>query len=396
VVPDTAEYRNEAFSRAGNMFQTNLLSGLKSAGIPASLVLSCPPLPSFPRSAALVTRGGRAILPCDIPIVLLPLVNISPLKQIGLGLVVLCRLLRWGWKHRKAERRVVYTFNLSVPPGLFTLLAARLIGAKAVASVNDINVPGATVPRTWSTRLDYWLHKVLLPRFDALVPVSRAIIEDFAPSAAHVRVEGGILPELAAECGLKVTANSRDFCVIFAGSMEAVNGVEIVLEAITRLPGRHYRFIFAGSGPLAGAVEQAALGDSRIEYRGFLKLSELLSIYRQADVIINMRLTQALPSRYFFPSKLMEFLASGTPVISTCTGHVEEEFGKFVFLLKEETPDGLALAIRRAEATGARTRNKMGAKARAHMLEHKTWSAQAKRVGKLLESLAFAPAKGLN
>ncbi len=30
----------------------------------------------------------------------------------------------------------------------------------------------------------------------------------------------------------------------------------------------------------------------------------------------------------------MEYLASGTPVITTCTGHVEEEFADIVYLLK--------------------------------------------------------------
>ncbi len=32
---------------------------------------------------------------------------------------------------------------------------------------------------------------------------------------------------------------------------------------------------------------------------------------------------------------MMEYLASGVPVISTCTGHVEEEFGAFTYLLRE-------------------------------------------------------------
>jgi glycosyltransferase involved in cell wall biosynthesis len=388
VVPDTPSFRNRAFSRAGNMFQSNLLDGLKAAGMEPSLVLSCRPLPAYPASRIVVASSARARLSCGIPITLLPILNITPLKQVLLGFSVLLRLLCWGWKHRGASTRVVYTFNLTVPPAMFTLLAGRLIRAKAVASVNDINVPGETVPRTWTWRLDYYLHKLLLPCFDALVVVSRDIIDDFAPGVPHVRVEGGIVPDMVAP----VRPAQRDtFDVVFAGGMEAVNGVEPMLQAISRIKGDHYRFIFAGSGLLADVVRRAALEDPRIIYRGFLNLSELLPIYAQADVLINMRLTMNMRSRYFFPSKLMEFLASGTPVISTCTGHVEQEFGDLLFLLKDETPDGLANAIRQAEAVGRKERVRIGRKAREYMLQHKTWRAQAGRVSALLTSLASAP-----
>jgi glycosyltransferase involved in cell wall biosynthesis len=389
VVPDTPEFRNQAFSRAGNMFQSNLLGGLKDAGMEPSLVLSCRPLPAYPSSRTVVAHASRVSLSCGIPITLLPILNITPLKQIFLGFSVLLRLLCWGWKHRDASTRVVYTFNLTVPPALFTLLAARLIRAQAVASVNDINVPGETVPRTWTWRLDYNLHKLLLPRFDALVVVSRDIIDDFAPGVPYVRVEGGIVPEMVAPVPPDIMPVQRDtFHVVFAGGMEAVNGVEPMLQAISRIKGERYRFIFAGSGPLADAVRRTALEDPRIIYRGFLNLSELQPIYAQADVLINMRLTMKMRSRYFFPSKLMEFLASGTPVISTCSGHVEQEFGNLLFLLKDETPQGLVDAIHKVEEVSRERRLAMGRKAREYMLRNKTWRAQAGRVSALLTSLA--------
>jgi glycosyltransferase involved in cell wall biosynthesis len=387
VVPDAAEYHNQAFSRAGNMFQENLLAGLSASGIVLSLVLSCRPMPAFPRSRRILVHARRALLSSGIPVSMIPFLNVSPLKQLMVGVWVLFRLLWWGWKNRDAATRIVYTFNLTVPPALFTMCAARLIGARVVASVNDINEPGATVPRTWIWRLDFVLHKALLPRFDALVAVSSAIIDDFAPKVRSVRVEGGITPEMADLCRDVGQREHDDFRVVFAGGMEAANGVEVMLQAISLLPGPRYRFVFAGGGPLAEVVQRAAAKDSRIEYRGLLKLSELLPIYRQADVLINMRLTKAMRTRYFFPSKLLEFLASGTPVISTCTGHVEEEFGKYLFLLRDETPGGVAEAIRVVDAAGADSRRRTGSAARAFMLVNKTWQAQAARVGALLETL---------
>ena len=393
VVPDIAEFRNRAFSPAGNMFQENLLSGLQAEGTTPSLVLSCRPVPAFPRSSRLAVRAERRRLGSGIPLHLLPFINVSPLKQLGVGVAVFCSLLWWGWKHRASRTRIVYTYNLTVPPGLFTLLAARCIGALAVASVNDICEPGESAPRRWAWRLDYMLHRFLLPRFDALVVVNANIIEDFAPRARYSLVEGGLTPEMAVEPGfLKESARPDRFTVVFAGRLEALNGVEVMLQAISQLEGERYRFVLAGEGPLSDAVRQAAKKDSRIEYLGLLKVHDLLSIYKQADVLISMRLTKALRTNYFFPSKLMEMLASGTPVISTCTGHVEAEFGRFLIPLRNESPEGLAEAIRDAAGTDLEARKEMGKRARAFMLANKTWQVQTGKINRLLRSIASAPA----
>jgi glycosyltransferase involved in cell wall biosynthesis len=105
-----------------------------------------------------------------------------------------------------------------------------------------------------------------------------------------------------------------------------------------------------------------------------------------------MRLTKALRTTYFFPSKLLELLASGTPVISTCTGHVESQFGEFLFPLRNESPEGLAKAIRAAEAIDREARKAMGKRAQAFMLANKTWQIQAGKINSLLRSIAAVPA----
>ena len=387
VVPDVAAFRNEAYSPAGNAFQEQLIAGLRGAGLAPSLVLSCRPLAAFPRSRKLVAGRQRAQLSCGTRVVLVPLLNLAVVKQVLVGIWVFVSLLWWGWKNRAAAR-IVYTYNLTMPPGVFTLLAARCIGARAVASVNDINVPGRGAPSSWPWRLDYALHALLVPRFDGLVVVSRAITRDFAPMVKHVLVEGGLSTDIVA--GLESAGDrppQREFRVVFAGRMKEANGVRMMLQAIARLPENHYRFIFAGDGPLSGEVKTAARGDSRIDYRGFLKVQELLSIYTQAHVLINMRLTKTIETGYFFPSKLMELLASGTPVISTCTGHVEEEFGGLLVPLRDETADGLAQAIHTVEATRPELRCEMGSRARLYMLSHKTWQAQTAKISRFLRNV---------
>ncbi len=387
VVPEGPRYHTAAFSQAGQMYQRELLSGLARAGLAPSVVLSALPLPGYPKSRRLWVRGEEAGLPDGTPLKLLPFINVTPLKQVTIGLATLVRLLLWGYRTRGSGSRLVYTYNLSVPPGLFTLLGARIVGAKAVVSLCDVNVPGATVPDKWAWRLDYWLHRRLAPRFDAHVVASDAIARDFAAGKPCLRVEGGIRKEqLAAEAAASPGGDGEKetFVVTATGRLDDINGIPVLLRAFSLLEGSQYRLRIAGAGPLEGLVRQAAAADPRIAFYGLISFTEVLGLYRDSDVLVNMRITKGMSTNYFFPSKMMEYLASGTPVVTTCTGHVEEEFGALVYLLRDETPEGLADAIRLAARQGSTERRNLGRKAREYMLAHKTWSAQALKLARFL------------
>jgi len=386
IVPDSAPFRSEAFSRAGNLFQESVLEGLVESGLPPSIALSVEPISSFPRASRVLIRGRRTTLPGAIEIQLMPFINITPLKQLCLGLGVMWRLLHWSWLHRK-ESRVICTYNMTVPPGLFVWLSARLSRSKIVALLCDINIPGQTVPNGIWYRLDFWLHRCLIPRLNGAVVVADAIAVDFAAGVPTMRMEGGIRSDILDKLRRLPRKSGNEFVIGVAGSLDTTNGIDTVLAAFRQLPG-DCRLRVAGKGPLEGEVKRAAAADSRIDYLGFVSLDQVLELYSSADVLVAMRPTKGLKTRYFFPSKVMEYLASGTPVVATATGHVEKEFGEFVYLLRDETADGLAKLLMVVRGEPASARAERGARGNRHMATHKTWNAQAARVATFLRRVA--------
>jgi glycosyltransferase involved in cell wall biosynthesis len=385
ILPNTPEFHTSAFSRAGSMYQENLLSGMKAAGLVPSEILSMRQIEAFPRSNQLLVGTEHARLSDGTKIRLLPFFNISPIKQLLIGILVLSSIVRWGWRTRKKQYRIVYTYNLTVPPGLFTLLGARLVGAKAFVSLNDINKPGNRVPDTLYYRLDYWLQRKLIPRFDGHIAVADAIMEDFAPDKSYVRIEGGISLDLILKTAIPQGAvpGRRDLITLVAtGSLNETNGFATILSAFALLTDPRYRLKIAGGGPLANTIEAAAARDVRIEYCGELTLDALLCLYNSADILINMRLTKKIDTRYFFPSKMMEYLVSGKPVITTNTGHIENEFADFVYLLSDESPKGLAEMIVYIASLQPSYLAERGARARSYMCINKTWEAQGQKVAK--------------
>lgn len=391
IVPDEAQQDNIAFSRAGNMCQLAIINGMKKAGLMPDEVYSLRPVASFPRTRQLLFRKSYAIVEKAIQLRFIPFINFTPIKQLTAGLYVLLALLQWGWKSRNDKHRIIYTFNISVPPGIFILTAALLTRSKAVAMIYDINVPGETKPKSIFSFIDFFMHKQLLKRFDGLVVITNAIALDFAPSVQYLRVEGGITSDLIAQYEVLEADQLRNplfFTIVTAGRLDEANGIREILAAFSQMDGEMYRLHIAGAGPLEAEVVEAAENDSRITFHGFVPFAKVLKLYAVADALVCMRLTQRINTRYFFPSKIMEYLASGVPVITTCPGNMAEEYGEFAYLLKEESPDALADLVKAVAATPWEQRVARGRAARQYMLKYKTWDAQANRIVGFLDMIA--------
>jgi glycosyltransferase involved in cell wall biosynthesis len=371
------------------MFQQNLLSGMQNAGLTPSEILSVRQVESFPRSRQLLFPKEQIELDNGMKAILLPFFNLSPFKQVIIGISTLLHLLSWGWRTRHSAHRIVYTYNLTVPPGVFTLIGARLIKARTFVSLNDINKPGQTVPNTFFNRLDYWLHQKLIPLFNGHIVVSDSIIDDFAPGRPYIRVEGGVTDDMIQKTN---TADSlrkpieKKFTIVSVGSLSEANGFNVLLKSFSLLKEENYELYIAGTGMLENVIRQAAALDPRIKYLGVLDQKKIFELYSKADVLVNMRLTKKIDTAYFFPSKMMEYLVSGRPVITTCTGHIEEEFADFVFLIKEETAEALVAQLKHVASLEEGARTKVGMRARTYMCTHKTWNAQGERVAKFIRN----------
>jgi glycosyltransferase involved in cell wall biosynthesis len=392
IVPDEPRFHNAAFNPSGQMYQRELLLGLKGAGMPASLILSVTPTPAYPKVERMWIRGGEVYLPDSLRVTLVSFVNITPVKQITVGIATVLHLLHWRWRTRRTRLRVVYTYNLTVPPGLFTLVGARLIRAKTVVSLCDINVPGETVPAKWLYRFDYWLQRKLIPRFDGHCVAADAMAQEFIPGRPYLRLEGGVRSDVFAGTRLRLDGGENQnapFVVAAAGTLNEANGLPVLLKAFSLLEGERYRLRIAGGGALERQVREAAARDSRIEYLGFIPFSDVLQLYKSSDLLVNVRMTKGMNTRYFYPGKMMEYLASGTPVITSCTGHTEEEFGDFVYLLRDETAQGLAEIIRQVASLPTEARRKLGQKAQEYMANHKTWDSQTKKVVRFIREVVL-------
>ena len=129
---------------------------------------------------------------------------------------------------------------------------------------------------------------------------------------------------------------------------------------------------------------QIAAEDDRIFYGGMLLNTEIVDKEQEATLLVNPRPTEEEYVKYSFPSKTMEYMASGTPVLTTVLPGMPKEYHPYVFLLEEETADGIAKMLKEVLSQSDEALFQKGRDARRFVLEQKNNVIQA---GQILEML---------
>lgn len=391
VVPTELGWTTHAFSPAGNRFQMGLLEFLAGdAGMEVRPFTTLPQA-AWPGDPGVLVRGRRAALDgTGVHAQLVPYLNLRGPKEATVAASLFAHLARWARASSPAAPRALLVYNVFSPLALPVLAAARAWRVPAVAIVADLpfgyRLRGV---RGMLERLDVRAQLASLRHFDGLVVLTPHVAAEYAPGVPWMRMEGGIHPADAGE-PLQPRGAPAERAVMYSGMLNEMNGIGLLLEAFARLRGPEWRLWIYGGGPLTREVKAAAARDPRILFRPWEQVpaEEMRAKLREAAVLVNPRPSAHRANRYSFPSKLLEYLVSGTPVVSTSPPGIPDEYHPHLELAREETPEGVAAAIRRAAALPDAERGARGGRAREFVLRGKTWDRQAARIAEFVGSIA--------
>ena len=187
----------------------------------------------------------------------------------------------------------------------------------------------------------------------------------------------------------RLRAQPGEEVVLYLGAHGISHGLDTVLDAAALLAGQPVRVALVGEG-----AERAALV-ARVEREGLGNVTMLPGVPRDevpellaaADIAL-VPLRDVPLFATFIPSKIFEYLASGTPVIGAVRGEpaaILEEAGQLV--VEPGDPHALAKAVT-AVAADPRVRGTMGADGRRAVTEQFDRRALARRYRSLLAPLA--------
>jgi glycosyltransferase involved in cell wall biosynthesis len=241
---------------------------------------------------------------------------------------------------------------------------ARLLRLPLVVDV-DSSIPDQLRESRFATRGPLvWAAEALerhaLNHAAAVITVCTSLSEGVrrsAPAAPVFQIEDPPLAGPAGAATLSEAAALRASLALdqrpvafYSGNFEPYQGVELLVDAVSRVPD--VQFLFMGGEPaeIAAMRERAVRGGAggRCVFSGKRAPSELPAFLALASVLASPRLRGANT-----PFKLYTYLASGKPVVATRIASHTQLLDDGLAFLVEPTPDGLAQGIRQALAEPA-------------------------------------------
>lgn len=190
---------------------------------------------------------------------------------------------------------------------------------------------------------EYKRIKYGLDNADTFVLLAKGMVRYVPRSIAnHVIIEG-IASDDSPCPSYKVARSER--ILLYTGSLGVHTSVKELVDAFLMTKDNSFRLIICGSGYYSDYIETKANEDNRIIFKGVVSRDEAVFLQKQATLLINPRQTSIPDTPYSFPSKTMEYLVSGTPMIGYKLEGIPREYYKHFYIPHDESVEALAEVI---------------------------------------------------
>ena len=373
-------------SAAPFAFETALMQGFSDHGADVE-VFSFPAIPSFPKNKRIFIKPLKSPLDCGYSSTWIPSLNITCLKQLGRWLSSHRMLKKWleeNWSEKKAV--IIYSIYHPVAKSIISL--CKKTGTPCFAMVPDLprdmfSNEKISFFKRFISRIYVRAAENLQCKFNGYIYFTKYMKDVINPSAPYIVCEG-----IAEDFFSSPEVKSDGRTIMYAGALNKKMGVDVLLDAFSSIPDQNIKLWLFGSGDYVSQIKTAAKKDARIKFFGQKPRNEILNSLQQAHLLVNLRNAGEEYTKYSFPSKIIEYMVSGTPVLTTKLPGIPDEYFDYCFTVDELSANEIAKKILEIFSVPEEKLKVFGAKARGFVLENKNSYVQSEKILKFIKRSA--------
>ena len=280
----------------------------------------------------------------------------------GSGLRLISYLLRCRRRHKFSLIQFVYDYNF---PGIEGSSGVRRLVRRIRSRVSDY----------------------MVSTMDGFILFNERAWQHIRSSKPYVVVWPGLTVDNS-EIDPPANGPNGEFTILYSGTLSEYNSVAEILEAFHSIEEARLRLRVFGTGDLADLVERYSKMDPRIFYGGLVTAEQVSRELLQANLLLNIRITEHIVNDFAFPSKLMQYLGSNRLVLSTDFSPEIEHMRSSIYVIPDNSVESIRMGLLAAyHATPAETAEKLSNMRHSVLSERYSWEASCILIEGFLTSI---------
>jgi glycosyltransferase involved in cell wall biosynthesis len=370
---------------ASNRLQESFLEYIERETRHELAVSSFLPVTDYPKSSFLWVRIDPDLWFHEIRISALSFLNLFIVKHLTKFISLFSHLLKTHFSTKKEIVYLVYNLNNVI---LIVLWLLNLIKRRKVIVI-IADMPMAAMPdegllKTKLRSVDRWIVTSVVSSFDGLVVLSKHSAEDYFPALDRIVIEGILSQDIIDKYAEKPVIYPQENTITFTyiGRLSGSQNLDDAIREFQMCKRPELRFTICGKGELQPFIENAAVEDKRIILKGFVPNEEMEAIIESTDYFISPKKEDGYFSRYSFPSKIIEYMAYGKPVLTHKLSCLPEEYFEYLVFLQGADQEYLYF-FNMCKAADVKHRD-VGAAGKQFVIEKKNRKHQLSKINNII------------
>ena len=311
-------------------------------------------------------------------------INLPVLKQFTRYKNVCKQLTKYIEQNRNEDIKII-TYNVYEPYiHACSKIKKKYKNIEICPIITDLPGQFGILPKAWWKRI-YVLHAAkkifkYLKSADRYVFLTELMKVPLAVDKDYIVMEG-IYSNIDGVNNSVVAAEpSNKKIILYTGVLNREYGILTLLDAFDKIPQKDIELWICGGIGEVEEVKRRAERDQRIKFYGNVPRKQAIEYQRKASLLINPRPNRGEFVKYSFPSKTMEYLSSGRPVLMYKLAGIPHEYDIYLNYIPEYTPESMKDSILNILYGDYDMYLTKAAWGREFVLKTKNSKAQAKRI----------------
>jgi len=371
---------------SGHTFQNALLHGFVfNENKNINYIINAPAIGSYPfrykkiyyRKSSFSLNGVKGIN-CSF-------LNLTLIKNMSIYYSMKREIKRW-YLNNNSKRKILIVYSL-IPSYLFAALDIKKQFSDVYVCVIILDLPqyfGDNSSYVYNSYIKLITKNIndRINEADSFVLLTKQMADalKIPPSKSFIVIEG------VYKDNAEISFEKLKKTILYSGKLDKRFGIYEMLESFTMIEDKGYNLLICGGGIDKELVQKYCKIDNRIKYLGVMHPAEVYKLQSKATLLINPRNPSGEYTKYSFPSKTMEYMASGTPTVMYRLPGMPDEYSDFLILLKDTSLTTLKDTLIEWCEKDEQTLHNYGIKARDFILKNKNANVQAKKIIDLINN----------